>query len=55
MTTHTLANELKAALNGAEVVTPGSSNYAQSIARWSDTAVKQAVASPAFARKHIHH
>lgn len=37
-----LVDELKASLNGAEIVTPESANYAQSISRWSDTAIKKA-------------
>lgn len=43
-----LFDELKASLNGAEIVTPESANYAQSISRWSDTAVKKAVSCHNF-------
>ncbi|EOD45898.1 putative 6-hydroxy-d-nicotine oxidase protein [Neofusicoccum parvum UCRNP2] len=42
MAPRSLVDELKASLNGAEIVTPESANYAQSISRWSDTAVKKA-------------
>lgn len=42
MGSSTLVDELKATLNGAEIVTPDSPTYTGSIARWSDTAIKQA-------------
>mgnify|MGYP000872353339 CR=1 FL=1 len=49
------ANDLKEQLRstGAEVLTPGSAGYAESIKRWSDTAEKQAVGSQIFNLRHI--